>query len=68
MIQQQHDKYPDMQGSRKAMIRAARRAAEVARHHQQPLVIYRDGQVVKVMPDELPALPEVTPRQKGSGR
>lgn len=45
------------------MIRAARRAAEIARQHQQPLVLWRDGQIVHVMPDDLPELPEETPRQ-----
>jgi len=64
MIQQQRDKYPDMQGSRTAMIRAARRAAEQAKQHGQPLVLWRNGQVVHVMPDELPDLPERTPRQQ----
>jgi len=58
---QQPDKYPDMEGSRKAMIRAARRAAEAARQHQQPLVLWRNGRIVRVMPDELPGLPEQTP-------
>ncbi|MFP4144993.1 MAG: hypothetical protein ACLFV3_07590 [Phycisphaeraceae bacterium] len=58
---QQHEKYPDMEGSRRAMIRAARRAAEVARQHQQPLVLWRDGRIVRVKPDDLPDLPEQTP-------
>lgn len=58
---QQRDKYPDLQGSRTAMIRAARHAAEIARQHQQPLVLWRDGQVLHVMPDDLPDLPEQTP-------
>lgn len=58
---QQHEEYPDLQGSRTAMIRAARRAAEIARQHQQPLVLWRDGRVVRVNPDELPELPERTP-------
>ena len=58
---QQHDRYPDMVGSRRAMIRAARRAAEVARQHGQPLVLWRGGQVVHVLPDDLPILPEQTP-------
>jgi len=60
----QHGQYPDLEGSRKAMIRAARRAAEIARQHQQPLVLWRDGQIVHVMPDDLPELPEEMPRQK----
>ena len=64
MIQQQRDKYPQMQGSRAAMIRAARRAAEQAKQHGQPLVLWRDGQVVRVMPDKLPDLPEQTPEQQ----
>ncbi len=57
-----NEKYPAMRGSRIAMIRAARRAAEVARQHQQPLVLWRDGQIVRVMPDDLPPLPGETPR------
>jgi len=62
----QPEKYPHMQGSRKAMIRAARRAAEIARQHQQPLVLWRDGQVVRIMPDDLPDLPEQTPEAGAS--
>ncbi len=58
---QQYDKYPELQGSRRAMIRAARHAAKVARQHQQPLVLWRNGKIVHVMPDELPDLPEQTP-------
>ncbi len=58
---QQPEKYPDLQGSRTAMIRAARRAAEIARQHRQPLVLWRDGRIVRVMPDDLPDLPEQTP-------
>jgi len=54
----------DMTGSRKAVIRAARRAAEVARQHNQPLLLWRDGQVDRVMPDDLPALPEEAPRRE----
>jgi len=46
------------------MIRAARRAAEIARQHNQPLVLWRDGRIVRVMPDDLPPLPEVAPRNK----
>ncbi len=63
MIQQHREKYPDMQGSRKAMIRAARRAAEQAKQHGQPLVLWRDGRIAMVMPDDLPSLPEEAPRQ-----
>jgi len=54
----------DFEGSRRAMIRAARRAAEIARQHNQPLVLWRDGRIVRVMPDDLPPLPEVAPRNK----
>ena len=57
---QHPSKYPDLQGSRTAMIRAAHRAAEVARPHQQ-LLLWRDGQIARVMPDQLPPLPEETP-------
>lgn len=58
---QQHDQYPDLQGSRTAMIRAARRAADAARQHGQPLVLWHDGRIVRVMPNDLPDLPEQTP-------
>ena len=61
MIQQHREKYPDMEGSRTAMIRAARNAAEIAKRHHQPLLLWRDDQVVRVMPDKLPDLPEQTP-------
>ncbi|MFO7901441.1 MAG: hypothetical protein ACQESR_00505 [Planctomycetota bacterium] len=64
MIQQHREKYPDMEGSRTAMIRAARSAAELAKRHNQPLLLWREGQVVRVMPDELADLPEQTPEQK----
>jgi len=63
MIQQHRAKYPDMEGSRTAMIRAARRAAEQAKQHGQPLVLWRDGRIAMVMPDDLPPLPEEAPRQ-----
>ena len=56
-------KYPDLQGSRTAMIRAARNAAKLAKQHDQPLLLWRDGQIVHVMPDDLPDLPEETPWQ-----
>lgn len=57
------DRYRDMAGSRLAMIRAARRAAELARQHGQPLLLWRDGKVIRAMPDDLPILPEQTPRE-----
>ena len=63
MNQQQRDKYSALDGSCTAMIRAARRAAEKAKQHGQPLILWRDGQIVHVMPDELPDLPEQTPKQ-----
>jgi hypothetical protein len=53
----------DMAGARKAMIRAARRAAEIARQHNQPILLWQDGRVVEVMPDDLPPLPEEAPRK-----
>lgn len=49
---------PDMQGSRRAIIRASRRAAEIAKQHNQPLILWKDGKIVKVPVDELPPLPE----------
>ncbi len=64
---QQLAEFGDLEGSRKAMIRAAQRAAEIARQHHQPLVLWRDGRVVKVMPDDLPPLPEESPRRAKSG-
>ena len=65
---QQDNRFRDLEGSRKAMIRAARRAAEIARQHQQPLVLWRDGRIVEIMPDDLPPLPEEAPRQKQEER
>lgn len=60
MIQQPQE-YPDMQGSRTAIIRAAHRAAELARHHQQPLLLWSDGRIVRVRPEDLAELPEQAP-------
>ena len=54
----------DMAGSRRAIIRAARRAAEIARQHNQPVLLWQDGKVVEVMPDDLPPLPEEAPRKQ----
>jgi len=55
----------DIAGARKAMIRAARAAAELARRHNQPLILWQDGKMVEIMPDDLPPLPEETPRKPG---
>jgi len=63
MNEQQRDKYFALEGSRTAIIRAARRAAEKAKQHGQPLILWRDGQIVHVMPDDLPPLPEQAPEQ-----
>jgi len=51
----------DMADSRRAIIRAAKRAADDARRFNLPLILWRDGQVVEVMPDDLPPLPEQAP-------
>lgn len=59
--------HPDQAGSRHAMIRAARRAAELARQYHQPLALWRDGKVVKIMPDDLPPLPEENLDQQRKG-
>lgn len=48
----------DMAGTQAAMIRAARRARELARQNCQPLILWRNGQVVEVWPNELPPLPD----------
>ncbi|MBN2294637.1 MAG: hypothetical protein JXM70_19565 [Pirellulales bacterium] len=61
---QPRDKYPDMEGSRYAIIRAARHAADLAKQHNQPLLLWKDGKVVEVMPDDLPELPEKAPRKE----
>jgi poly-beta-hydroxyalkanoate depolymerase len=42
----------DMAGSYAAVLRAARRAREIARMHGVPIVIWRDGKVVEVYPDD----------------
>ncbi len=59
-----HGPQHDLEGSRKAIIRAARRAAEIARQHNQPLVLWRDGKIVEIMPDDLPPLPDMAPIKK----
>ncbi|MDZ7816572.1 MAG: hypothetical protein U5N86_11430 [Planctomycetota bacterium] len=51
----------DMVGSYAAMIRAARRARELARQHNQPLALWKDGKVVLISPDDLPPLPDEVP-------
>jgi len=61
---QQHGPQHDPDGARKAIIRAARRAAEIARQHNQPLVLWRDGEIVDIMPDDLPPLPDMAPIKK----
>ena len=38
---------PDMQGSYNALLRAARRAREIARQTNTPLIIVRDGVLVE---------------------
>lgn len=60
------DQDKDMLGARKAMIRAARAAADLARQHNQPLILWRDGKVVEVMPDDLPPCP--SKRRTGPGQ
>lgn len=40
---------PDMQAAPRALLRAARRAREIARQTNTPLVIMRDGVLVKEM-------------------
>ncbi|NLY02694.1 MAG: hypothetical protein GXY83_42110 [Rhodopirellula sp.] len=62
MIRQHREKYPDLQSSQAAMIRAARTAAALAKQHGQSLLLWRDGRIVRVAPDELPDLPEQTPQ------
>ena len=61
---QKENRYRDLEGSRAAIIRAARRAAELAKQHDQPLLLWRDGQMIRVMPDELPDLPDRAPRKR----
>lgn len=52
----------DMAGSQAAMIRAARRARELARQFNQPLALWKDGKVVLVPLDQLPPLPDEKPQ------
>ncbi len=61
---EKHNKHRDFEGSRTAMIRAARRAAALAKQHGQPLLLWRDGRIVRIMPDDLPELPERAPEAK----
>jgi len=43
----------DMAGSRKAILRAARRACEAARMHGLPVAVLKDNRVVEIPPDQL---------------
>lgn len=43
---------PDMQEAPRALLRAARRAREVARRTGTGVVVFRDGRVVEVSPDD----------------
>ena len=38
---------PDMEGADAALLRAARRAREIARQTNTPLIIVRDGKIVE---------------------
>ncbi len=49
MNNQQTEKDQDMQHTEAALKRAAKRARELARQTQTPLVIYRDGKIEKLM-------------------
>lgn len=51
----------DMRQVEPALLRAAQAAQDMARRHQIPLVIWRDGRIVHVPPQELPLTPESTP-------
>ena len=56
-----------MEGSRTAIIRAARRAAQIAKQHNQPLLLWRDGKIARIMPDDLPPLPDKAPIKNETG-
>lgn len=43
---------PDMQEAPKALLRAARRAREIAKRTGTGVVVIRDGEVVEVSPDD----------------
>jgi hypothetical protein len=43
---------PDMQEAPRALLRASRRAREVARRTGTGVVLFRDGKVVEVSPDD----------------
>jgi len=47
---------PDMQGAPRALLRAARRAREIAFHTNTPLVIVRDGGKAVFALDESPTI------------
>jgi hypothetical protein len=53
---------PDMQAAPRALLRAARYAREVARQTGTPLVIIRDGVIVKLTGPELDELDEIEER------
>ena len=43
---------PDMQEAPRALLRAARRAREIAKRTGTGVVVFRDGKVVEVSPDD----------------
>lgn len=55
----------ELEGIEAALLRAAARARETARRHGTKLVIWRDGKMCEVAPDEAP-LPEVESSQRSS--
>ena len=68
MIKKDSDKYRFAEGSRSAMIRAAQSAANLAKQHNQPLLLWEDGHLVRIKPKDLASLPEQTPRLKASDK
>ena len=57
---------PDFVGAEAAIRRAARRARDVARRTGTPLVLWRDGKVVHVHPDEVELADRVAEDDPGS--
>lgn len=54
---------PDMQGAPRALLRAARRAREIALQTNTPLIIVRDGVLVEEYVTDIDAdLPAVPPK------
>ena len=57
------EKNQDMAGTQAAMVRATRKALHEAKLRGEKIPQWRNGKVIWVEPNDLPSLPEQTPRE-----